>query len=112
MTSAVLLAIVLWAAVDPADDAARVEQLVHHAQVRAPAPAKGAARSASKPDPDADLLGRNVRVRTVDGGLYGGMLQGIDAANIVLRIGLPQRVLDYTLPRAGVSGIEAADETP
>jgi hypothetical protein len=111
MPSAVLLAIALWAAIDPADDAARVEQLVHHPQVRTPAPTK-AARSASKPDPDAALLGRNVRVRTIDGGLYGGTLQGIDAAKIVLRIGLPQRVLDYTLPRAGVSGIEAADETP
>jgi hypothetical protein len=112
MPSTVLLAIALWVAADPVDDAARVEQLVHQTQVRPAVPAKGVARGTPKPDADAALLGQKVRVRTVDGGLYGGTLQSVDAVNIVLRIALPQRVLDYTLPRSGVSGIEAAQATP
>lgn len=112
MLTAVLLATGLWAATGSADEAARVEQLVHPARVRILAPSKSAARSAAKPDADAALLGRNVRVRTVDGGLYGGTLQSIDAAKLVLRIALPQQALDYTLPRSGVSGVEAADPTP
>ena len=112
MPSTVLFAIVLWAAAEPADDAARVEQLVHHAQARTAPAAKSVARGTPKPDADAALLGHNVRVRTVDGGLYGGTLQNIDGANLVLRIALPQQALDYTLPRSGVSGVEAVDKTP
>jgi len=113
MPPTIPLIVALFSAAGTVDDAARVEQLVHRTSTQTAAASKpGLARSTSKPDLDAALLGQKVRVRTIDGGLYGGMLQNIDSAAIVLRIELPTQALNYSLPRSGVSGIEPADSAP
>src|SRR4051812_10713804 len=108
-----LVLVALFGAGAPADDALRIEQLIHGAPLAVPAK-PGVARNANKsdPNPDAALLGKNVRVRTVDGGLYAGTLQSADSANIVLRIELPSRSLNYALPRQGVSAMESVENAP
>jgi len=95
----------------PGDDAARVEQLIHR-PVPAAAPSKLAAHAAAKPEPAAELIGHKVRVRTVDRGLYAGILQSVDANAVVLRIDLREQALSYTLPRHGVTAVESAEATP
>lgn len=113
MPSTVLLIVALFSAAGPVDDAARVEQLMHRTPAQAATAGKpNLARNTNKPDRDAALLGQKVRVRTVDGGLYGGTLQSVDSAAIVLRIDLPKQTLNYSLPRSGVSGIESAASAP
>jgi len=107
----ILLTLTLFAAPDGADDEARIEQLLHPAPV-APAPAKTAPAKTSKRappppvDPAAALVGHQVRVRTVDRGMYAGTLQAADAAAITLRIELPKQPLNYTLPRSGITELE------
>jgi len=111
MPLSALFLVALFGAGAPADDAVRIEQLIHAPPAAVPAK-PGAARNANKPDPDAALLGKNVRVRTVDGGLYAGTLQSADSASIVLRIELPGRALNYALPRQGVSILESVENAP
>ena len=111
-----LLTLALFAAPDGADEA-RIEQLLHPAPVAPVAPAKTAPAKASKHapvvvDPAAALVGHQVRVRTVDRGMYAGTLQAADAAGITLRIELPKQPLNYTLPRSGITELEDAEPRP
>jgi hypothetical protein len=113
----ILLTLALFAAPDGADDEARIEQLLHLAPVAPVAPAKTAPAKASKRapvvvDPAAALVGHQVRVRTVDRGMYAGTLQAADAAGITLRIELPKQPLNYTLPRSGITELEDAEPRP
>jgi len=97
-------------AASDADDAARIEQLIHHPvppAVAAAAPAKAKAAKTAPTDPAAVLVGQRVRVRTVDRGVYAGTLQSIDANSVVLRIDLARQPLDYSLPRHGVAELSA-----
>jgi len=96
----------------PSDEAVRLASLIHPVGLAAK-PAKAApARAPAKPDPAAELIGHKVRVRTVDRGLYAGILQSIDANAVVLRIELREQAISYTLPRHGVTVVESAETTP
>jgi len=106
-------ALILFAATaaSDADDAARIEQLIHH-PVSSAAPAAAAkpsarAGKAAATEPAAALIGQRVRVRTVDRGIYAGTLQSVDANSVVLRIDLAHQPLDYSLPRHGVAELSA-----
>ena len=110
----ILLTLALFAAPDGADDEARIEQLLHPAPV-APAktaPAKASKRAPVVVDPAAALVGHQVRVRTVDRGMYAGTLQAADATGITLRIELPKQPLNYALPRSGIAELEDAEPRP
>jgi hypothetical protein len=66
----------------------------------------GHARPAQRrPDPAAAWVGRDVRVDTVDHGLYLGTLQAVGADSLVLDIVLPAHRLRYTLPRSAVAEV-------
>jgi len=110
MLSAFVLSAALWAAAD-ADEAARIEQLIHHpaaAPVVAPTkPANARAAAKTAADPAAALIGQRVRVRTVDRGAYAGTLESVDANTLVLRIDLSKQALSYSLPRHAVAEVNA-----
>jgi hypothetical protein len=113
----ILLTLALFAAPDGADDELRIEQLLRQVPVTPAAPAKKPPAKASKRapvevDPAAALVGHQVRVRTVDRGMYAGTLQAADAAGITLRIELPKQPLNYTLPRSGITELEDAEPRP
>jgi hypothetical protein len=101
-------ALILFAAsaASDADDAARIEQLIHHpipATAAAQAKPNARAGKTAATDPAGALVGQRVHVRTVDQGIYAGTLQSIDANTVVLRIDLAHQPLDYSLPRHGVA---------
>jgi hypothetical protein len=102
--------------VDGISDEARIEQLIHHplqpAAIPESAKAKTKANQKAVADPAATLIGQKVHVRTVDRGLYSGILQSVDAGNVVLRIDLPKQALSYTLPRSGIAELQPAEATP
>jgi hypothetical protein len=101
---------------DDGFEEARIEQLIHHPLQPAATPeranAKTKANMKTVADPAATLIGQKVHVRTVDRGLYAGVLQSVDAGNVVLRIDLPKQALSYTLPRSGVAELLPAETTP
>src|SRR4051794_13218648 len=85
------------------DDEVLVEQLMQrHASTAKTPPARQA-----RTDPALALVGQPVRVRTVDRGLYLGVLAAADAAAIHLDIATSGQVLGYALPRSAVAQIEA-----
>jgi len=85
------------------DDEVLVEQLMQrHASV-----AKTPQPRPPKTDPAQALIGHAVRVRTLDRGLYLGVLATADANAIHLDIAVPGQALGYALPRSAVAQIEA-----
>jgi hypothetical protein len=62
-----------------------------------------------KPDPAAAWVGREVRIETVDHGLYLGTLESVGPDAVVLDIALPSRPLRYLLPRSAVANLQPLD---
>jgi hypothetical protein len=111
---AVLFALMLAASADTGDDEARIEQLIHQSGAHKPAAAKTASAQASakKTDPASASIGHQVRIRTIERGLYVGTLLSVDANDAVLRIALPPQALSYTLPRSGIAELEDLGPAP
>lgn len=86
-------------------DEVLVEQLMQrHGTTAAKAPVARLPKS----DPALALVGQAVRVRTVDRGLYLGILTGVDAAAIHLDIATGGQKLAYALPRSAIAQLEPA----
>lgn len=84
------------------DDEVLVEQLIQrHASA-----AKASQPRPPKIDPAQALVGHPVRVRTVDRGLYLGVLAAADANAIHLDIATSGQTLGYALPRSAIAQIE------